>query len=67
MAVDKDYMPTGREYRREISESLDVILPADEKEHFFGLLAMNGDIPALIAFCAVDEVTDQSLFIAELA
>lgn len=61
VAVSKDYIPTGRDFGRQISESLDVILPNDAKERFFGLRAMTGDIRAQVAFCAVDEPTAKSL------
>lgn len=61
VAVAKDYIPTGRDFSRQISESLDVILPGDEKERFFGLRVMSGDIRAQVAFCAVDEVTAKSM------
>lgn len=61
VAVGKDYIPTGRDYGRQISESLDVILPGDEKERFFGLRVMSGDIRAQVAFCAVDEPTAKAM------
>lgn len=61
VAVAKDYIPSGRDFSRQISETLDVILPDDEKERCFGLRVMSGDIRAQVAFCAVDEPTAKSL------
>jgi len=61
VAMAKDYIPTGRDFGRQISERMDVILPGDEKERCFGLRVMGGDIRAQVAFCAVDEATAKSL------
>lgn len=61
VAMAKEYIPTGREYGRQISEQLDVIFPDDVKERYFGLRVMSGDIRAQVAFCAVDEVTAKSI------
>lgn len=61
VAMAKDYTPTGREYGRQISEQLDVILPEDAKERCFGLRVMSGDFRAQVAFVAVDEPTAKSI------
>lgn len=61
VAMAKDYSPSGREYGRQISESLDVILPDDEKERCFGLRVISGDIRAQLAICAADEPTAKAI------
>lgn len=61
VAVAKDYIPTGRDYGRQVSETLDVIIPSDEEERVFGLRVIGGDIRAQLAICAMDEPTAKSI------
>lgn len=61
VAIAKDYTPTGREYTRQLSENVKVILPGDPKERCFGVRTIAGDIRAQIAIFASDEPTAKSI------
>lgn len=61
VAMAKDYMPTGRDYTRQVSESVEVILPDDAKERAFNVRTIDGDVRAQIAIFAHDEPTAKSL------
>lgn len=61
VAMSKDYVPTGRDYTRQVADSQMVMLPGDIKERAFGLRAIAGDIRAQIVFFAQDEPTAKSL------
>ncbi|PKF35573.1 hypothetical protein [Acinetobacter proteolyticus] len=57
----KDYMPTGRDYSYQISDPVDVIIPSDEKERYFQLKTIAGDLRVQLAICAADEPTAKSI------
>jgi hypothetical protein len=61
VAMAKDYIPTGRDYTRQVTDSEWMIMPDDAKERAFGLRAIAGDIRVQIAFFAADEPTAKSL------
>lgn len=61
VAMAKDYIPTGRDYGRQIAEPLDVIIPDDAKERCFGLRVMSGDFRTQVAICAADEPTAKAI------
>lgn len=61
IAVAKDYMPTGRDYAKQIAEPISVIIPSDDKERHFGFRTINADIRAQLAIFAMDEPTAKSL------
>lgn len=61
VAMSKDYMPTGRDYTRQVADREMVIIPSDLKERLFGLRTSAGDIRAQIAIFATDEPTARSL------
>lgn len=61
VAIAKDYTPSGRDYTRQISEQVEVILPGDTKERDFKVRVIAGDVRAQVVFCAHDEPTARSL------
>ena len=61
VAMSKDYMPTGRDYTRQVADREMVIIPSDPKERMFGLRAAAGDIRAQVAIFATDEPTARSI------
>lgn len=61
IAVANDYMPTGRDYRRQLAEPEKVILPNDPKERVFGMRTIAGDIAAQVAIFAQDEPTAKAM------
>lgn len=61
VAVANDYMPTGRDYRRQLSESVMVTLPGDTKERLFGMRTIAADISVQVAIFATDEPTAKSI------
>ncbi|MGZ8220040.1 MAG: hypothetical protein ACXWT0_00180 [Methylobacter sp.] len=61
VAMAQDYMPTGRDFTRQIAEPMEVIIPGDVKERAFGLRTVAGDIRAQIAIVAADEPTAKSI------
>ncbi len=61
VAMAKDYMPTGRDYTRQVVTSDWMIMPGDVKERAFGIRAIAGDIRVQLAFFAADEPTAKSL------
>ncbi len=61
VAIAKDYTPSGRDYTRQISEQVEVILPGDTKERDFRVRVISGDVRAQVVFCAFDEPTARSL------
>ncbi|MER2514268.1 MAG: hypothetical protein ABTQ25_17945 [Nitrosomonas ureae] len=61
IAVAEDYVPSGRDYTRQISEEAFFTFPDDAKERAFKLQAVAGDIRAQIVFAAHDEPTAKSL------
>lgn len=61
VAMAKDYMPTGRDYTRQVADKMMVVIPSDPKERVFGLRAAAGDIRVQIAVFATDEPSARSL------
>jgi len=61
VAVANDHMPTGRDYRRQLGESIRVTLPNDTKERLFGMLTITADMSVQVAIFAADEPTVKSL------
>jgi len=61
VAMDQSYTPTGREFARQIANSMKVIMPGDTKQRLFGLRTVFGDIRAQLVFAAADEPTARSL------
>lgn len=61
VAMARDYSPTGRDYTRQMAESVMITFPGDVKERVFGVRTMAGDIRAQIAIFASDEPTARSI------
>lgn len=61
VAMSKDYVPTGRDYTRQVAESIKMMLPGDIKERVFGVRAMAGDIRTQIVIIGQDEGSARSL------
>jgi hypothetical protein len=61
VAVARDYTPTGRDFGRQIADSMEVIIPTDIKERAFGLRTIFGDVRAQVVFFAQNEPTARSL------
>ncbi|OAI11895.1 hypothetical protein A1507_19505 [Methylomonas koyamae] len=61
VAIDQSYTPTGREFARQIADSVKVIMPGDAKQRLFGLRTVFGDIRTQLVFAAADEPTARSL------
>jgi hypothetical protein len=61
VAMAKDYMPTGRDFTRQLADSIPVMLPGDAKERLFGLRVAAGDIRAQVAIFAHDTGTASSI------
>ena len=60
-AMARDYTPTGRDFTRQIAETIPVIIPGDTKERLFGLRTIAGDIRCQIVIFAADEPTSKSI------
>jgi hypothetical protein len=61
VAIARDYVPTGRDFTRQLADSIPVMIPDDIKERDFGLRTIAGDIRAQIAIFAADEPTAHSI------
>ncbi|MGI9213555.1 MAG: hypothetical protein ACR2HF_13870 [Methylococcaceae bacterium] len=61
VGMDNNYIPTGRDYTRQIAGRQMVMLPDDPKERMFGLRAISADLNFRIAFFAAEEPTSRSL------
>jgi len=61
VAISKDYVPTGRDYTRQVAERQLVMIPGDAKERMFGLRAVAGDVRAQVVIFATDEPSAHSL------
>ena len=61
IAMAKDYVPSSREFTRQIADREWVMLPNDPKQRLFGLRQVAGDIRAQVAIFAADEPTARSL------
>jgi len=54
VAMAKDYIPTGRDFSRQIADETTVLFPEDDTNQPFGLRAVVGTIRAQIAIFAHD-------------
>jgi hypothetical protein len=61
VAMAKDYVPTGRDFGRQIPERVDLAFPSDAENRNFKVRLIRGDIRTQIAFIAADEPTAKSL------
>lgn len=61
VAMAKDYTPTGRDFTRQVAESVMVMIPGDDKERVFGVRAVAGDIRAQVCIFSHDEPSARSL------
>lgn len=61
IAMAKDYVPTGRDYTRQVADNVNVIIPSDPKERMFGLRTAAGDIRVQAVIFASDEPSAHSL------
>lgn len=61
VAMARDYIPTGRDFARQIADSESVMLPGDDKERHFRLKTISADIRAQVAIFASEEPTARSL------
>lgn len=61
VAMSRDYMPTGADYTRQVTDSTKIILPNDPKERVFGVRTIAGDIRAQIVIFAAEEPTAKSI------
>ncbi len=61
VAMAKDYVPTGRDFTRQVADRIMVTIPDDEKGRVFGLRTVAGDIRAQIAIFAHDEPSARSI------
>lgn len=61
VAMAKDYIPSARDYARQIADRQMVMIPGDPKERLFGLRTIAGDIRAQLVIVAADEPTARSL------
>lgn len=61
VAMAQDYTPTGRDFTRQLADSMQVIIPGDAKERVFGLRTVAGDIRTQVVVVAQDEPTAKSI------
>jgi hypothetical protein len=61
VAMARDYVPTARDFTRQIADKEHVMLPDDDKERHFKLRMIAGDVRAQLAIFASDEPTAKSL------
>lgn len=61
IAMAKDYVPSARDYTRQMAERQLIIIPEDPKERVFGLRTIAADIRVQLAIFASDEPTARSL------
>ncbi|MCK9394213.1 MAG: hypothetical protein M0Q44_01315 [Methylobacter sp.] len=61
VAIARDAIPTGRDFTRQIADSMPAIIPGDVKERNFGLRTIAGDIRAQIVVFAAEEPTARSI------
>jgi len=61
VAFGRDFMPTGRDYTRQLGEPQTVMLPNDPKERAFMLRTVAGDLAAQVAIFTADEPTAKSI------
>ena len=60
-ATAKDFTATGRDYTRQVTNPITVIIPSDEKQRQFGLRTVCADIRTQIVIFAQDKETAKSL------
>lgn len=60
-AMARDYTPTGRDFTRQIADSMQVVIPGDIKNRSFGLRTIAGDIRCQVVIFAADEPTARSI------
>jgi hypothetical protein len=60
-ALAKDYVPTGRDYTRQVADPILVTLPNDPHARMFGLRTVAGDLRAQLCLFAHDEPTAHAL------
>ncbi len=61
VAMAEDYVPSGRDFTRQIPELPHIIIPQDGKNRAFKVQVVAGDIRAQIVFAAHDEPTAKSM------
>lgn len=61
VAMAKDYVPSARDYTRQVADRQMVIIPDDPKERVFGLRHIAADIRVQLAIFTADEPTARSL------
>jgi hypothetical protein len=61
VAVARDYVPSGRDFTRQMADSINVAIPGDTKNRYFGLKTIAADIRAQVAIFAADGPTASSI------
>jgi len=61
VAMAKDYVPSGRDFTRQLADKVDIVLPGDPKNRNFRLRSVAADIRAQVVIAAMDEPTARSL------
>lgn len=61
VALAKDYMPSGRDFTRQLGDKVDIAMPGDDKGRNFKLRSVAADIRAQVVVAAMDEPTARSL------
>lgn len=61
VAVAKDYTPISGDFGMQIADSVEVMIPGDEKNRYFEMRMVAGEIRAQIAVFAQDEPTAKSI------
>lgn len=61
VSMSKDYVPTARDYTRQIADKMMVVISNDPKARTFGLRVAAGDIRAQVVVIASDEPTARAL------
>lgn len=61
VAIAKDYTPTGRDYTIQVADPIDIMIPSDDKERYFELKTVAGDIRVQVVICSSDEASAKSI------
>lgn len=61
VAMGRDLVGTGRDYTMQVADSIDVVIPGDERERIFKLRTVAGDIRTQIAIVANQEAVAKSI------
>lgn len=61
VAISKDYTPTARDFSTQISDPIPITITTDDKDRYFELKMIAGDVRAQIAVIASDEPTAKSI------